>query len=394
MAEVAFPMPDVGEGLAEVELVRWLVSVGDRVQENQPVAEVETDKAVVEMPAPATGRVTWGAPPGQRIRVGEVWLRMEVDAATAVAPSGPDVAVPAAPASPPPASPARVQASPAARRLAQELGVALDEVRGTGPGGRITVDDVQRHAGPRAVTPAGPAEDERIPLRGIRRRMAETMAHSARTIPHVSGFHEVDASALVALRDRLRPRAEAAGVRLTYLPVLVRATVQALQKHPYLNASLDEDAQVIVLKKAYHIGIAVASPQGLVVPVVHHADRLGLLDLARRIEELLALARSGRLSPEQVRGGTFTITNVGPAGGWFGTSLIRPPEVAILGVGRIEDRPVVREGRIVARPILPLTLTFDHRVVDGETALAFVRTLRAVLEAPDGLADVGGPDGE
>ncbi len=388
MAEVEFAMPDVGEGLAEVELVRWLVAVGDHVQENQPIAEVETDKAVVEMPAPATGRLTWqGAQPGQRIRVGQVWVRLEVDAPAGQSPAD----RPAAPPEQPPPSPARVQASPAARRLAQELGVVLEEVRGTGPGGRIMVEDVQRHAAARRPAPV--EEEERVPLRGIRRRMADTMTLSARTIPHVSGFHEVDAAALVAVRERLRPQAEAAGVRLTYLPLLVRATVLALRDHPYLNASLDEDAQVIVLKKAYHIGIAVASPEGLVVPVVHHADRLGILDLARRIEELVARARAGRLSPDQVRGGTFTITNVGPAGGWFGTSLIRPPEVAILGVGRIEERAVVRGGQIVARPILPLTLTFDHRVLDGEAALAFVRTLRGLLEAPDGLVDPGGTDG-
>ncbi|MDR7545538.1 MAG: dihydrolipoamide acetyltransferase family protein [Armatimonadota bacterium] len=395
MAETEFVLPDVGEGLAEVELVRWLVGVGEHVRENQPIAEVETDKAVVEMPAPATGRITWqGAQPGQRIRVGQAWLRMEVVSpadSSAISREGVSQSV-EAPAERQASSSAPVLASPAARRLAQELNVPLESVRGTGPDGRITVEDVQRHAAARG--PAAEAgEVERVLLHGIRRRMAEVMAQSARTIPHVSGFHEIDAAALVALRERLRPQAEAAGVRFTYLPLLVRATVRALQEHPFLNASLDEDGQTILIKKVYHIGIAVASPEGLVVPVVHHADRLGLLDLARRIDELLTLARAGRLSPEQVRGGTFTITNVGPAGGWFGTSLIRPPEVAILGVGRIEDRPVVRDGQIVIRPILPVTLTFDHRVLDGEAALAFVRTLRGQLEAPDGLVAGSQPAG-
>lgn len=392
MPEVAFSMPDVGEGLAEVELIRWLAAVGDTVKENDPIAEVETDKATVEMPAPAKGRITvQGVQPGERIRVGAVWLKMEVVGMAPVT-AAPATAPERAAASPLPAGPAerteRVPASPSTRKVARELGVPIEHVRGSGPGGRIMVEDVERYAAQRPVAPtpapaAPEGEIERVPLRGVRRRIAEAMVLAARSIPHVSGFHEVDAGELVALRERLRPSAETAGVHLTYLPFLVRATVLAVRQHPYLNASLDEDAQEILLKKVYHIGIAVATAEGLLVPVIHHADRLGLLDLARRIDQLIATARAGKLTVQEMRGGTFTITNVGPVGGWFGTSIIRYPEVAILGVGRIEERAVVRSGQFAVRPILPLTLTFDHRVTDGEGALAFVQTLRQHIENPE-----------
>jgi pyruvate dehydrogenase E2 component (dihydrolipoamide acetyltransferase) len=183
----------------------------------------------------------------------------------------------------------------------------------------------------------------------------------------------------------LRSKAESAGVRLTVLPFIVRALVEALEEHPYLNASIDEEAQVILLHKSFNIGIATATDEGLVVPVIHGADRLGVLELARRVEELTSLARRRRLKPEDMRKGTFTITNVGPAGGWFGTSIIRHPESAILGVGRMTERPVVRDGRVMVGTVLPLALTFDHRVIDGDAALAFVQALRERLESPEQL---------
>jgi pyruvate dehydrogenase E2 component (dihydrolipoamide acetyltransferase) len=386
-------MPDVGEGLAEAEVVRWLVDVGDSVQENQPVAEVETDKAIVTMPAPGTGRIAeLAVPVGERVKVGSLLLVMEV----AVASAG---ASPWAPLSERPAAVEAdradhrgfsVQASPVARKLAAEKSVPLERVQGTGPGGRITLEDVQRYARletERNVGWAGsPGPDvERVPLRGLRRRTAEAMAESVRAIPHVCGFHELDALALVSLRRRLKPLAESRGVRLSYLPFLVKASVASLKAHPYLNASLDEEEQVILLKKSYHVGIATATEDGLLVPVIRGAERLGLLAIAREVERLAAAARSRTLRPDELREGTFTITNVGQAGGWFGTSIIRYPEVAILGAGRIEERAVVREGRIVARPILPISLTFDHRVIDGGGALAFVRTLREKLENPEVL---------
>jgi pyruvate dehydrogenase E2 component (dihydrolipoamide acetyltransferase) len=222
---------------------------------------------------------------------------------------------------------------------------------------------------------------ERIPVRGLRRRIAEALTETARTIPHVAGFHEFDAGALVEERAYLQRHAEAAGVRLTYLPFVVKACVEALKQHPYLNASyIDGDDPAILLKKSYNIGIAAATDEGLLVPVLHGADQLDLFEIARRAEQLVMDARERRLTPKDMQHGTFTITNVGQMGGWFGTSIIRAPEAAILGVGKIEDRAVVHQGQIVARPILPIALTFDHRVIDGAEALAFIQTLRHYLE--------------
>ncbi len=405
MARLEFRMPDVGEGLAEVEVVKWLVAVGDPVRENQPVAEVETDKALVTMPAPASGRIReLFVGEGERVKVGALFLSMEVEDETGgVATRKAPVEEPTPPS--PPSSPTRwsradsVLASPAVRKLARQHDVDLESVRGSGPRGRITLDDLKRHvdaldqvepAGVELPSPSGTAiaeemEVERVPLKGLRRRIAEAMAHSARTIPHVTGFHEMDGGPLAALRTTLRSKAESAGVRLTVLPFIVRALVEALEEHPYLNASIDEKAQVILLHKSFNIGIATATDEGLVVPVIHGADRLGVLELARRVEELTSLARRRRLEPEHMRRGTFTITNVGPAGGWFGTSIIRHPESAILGVGRMTERPVVRDGLVTVGTVLPLALTFDHRVIDGDAALAFVQALRERLESPEQL---------
>jgi pyruvate/2-oxoglutarate dehydrogenase complex dihydrolipoamide acyltransferase (E2) component len=399
VAVVEFHLPDIGEGLAEVELVRWYVGVGDQVQENQPIADVESDKAVVTMPAPASGMVTrLCVSEGERVKVGS--LMMVVDGHTSAqavsSEDGGGTAGKADGPSPHPESGRRpadeaIAAAPAARRLANERHIDLRRVTGTGPRGRITVEDVERAAwqAPLAVVDAARREDnvEVVPFRGIRRRIAEAMELSYRTIPHVSGFHEFDAGALVGLHAELKPRAERQGVRLTFLPFIVRATIVALKAQPYLNASLDSANGTILIKKAYHIGVAISAPDGLVVPVLRNADRLGLLDIAREIERVSTAARNRTLVPADLQHGTFTITNVGAQRGWLNTSLIRHPEVAILGIGRIEDRAVVRTGQIVARPIMPLALTFDHRVVDGEQGLGFMLTLRERLEQPHTLLD-------
>ncbi|MBE7554941.1 MAG: 2-oxo acid dehydrogenase subunit E2 [Anaerolineales bacterium] len=411
MARFEFKMPDVGEGLADVEVIAWFVKVGDRVQENQPIADVETDKAIVTMPAPATGRVIeLAAKEGERVKVGAFLLAIETGDEEAkdrggeqagmrreadyFQPSGPPASQPPTPSPQPPS----VLASPVARKLAHDLGIALEEVTGTGPKGRINAEDVQRHAEmlqaakvPAPVAPASapakPVEseaaagDERIPVRGLRRRIAEVLTETARTVPQVVGFHEFDADALVKERAYLQRHAEAVGVRLTYLPFIIKACVEALKQHPYLNACyMDGDDPAILLKKSYNIGIATATDDGLVVPVLHGADQFDLFELARRADELVAAARERRTTPKDMQHGTFTITNVGQMGGWFGTSILRAPEAAILGVGKIEDKAVVRHGQIVARPILPLSLTFDHRVIDGQEALAFIQTLRRYLE--------------
>jgi pyruvate dehydrogenase E2 component (dihydrolipoamide acetyltransferase) len=430
MARFEFIMPDIGEGLADVEVAEWLVKIGDTVEENQPIAEVETDKAFVTMPAPATGKiVAFAAQEGERVKVGELLLVME----TAPPSSSPLQGGEQRGAHPAPvtevsedgeqrATPARqVQASPIARKRARELGVVIEEVVGTGPRGRITIEDVERHAQqsggageqsiedrgsriedrgsrgaifdlpssildplhpstPAPVHPGTPAQVERVPVRGLRRRIAEAMTHSVRTIPHVTGFYELDADALVKERAYLQRHAEAAGIRLGYMPFIIKATVEALKTNPSLNASFDEEENVILLKKVYHIGIAVASDEGLVVPVLHNADKLDLFEIAREADRIVTAAMERRLTPQDMQGGTFTVSNVGPAGGWFGTSIIKYPEAAIIGVGKIEERAVVRAGQIVARPILPISLSFDHRVLDGKEALAFIQTLRYYLE--------------
>lgn len=395
MAVVELRLPDIGEGLAEVELVRWYVVVGDRVEENQPIADVESDKAVVTMPAPASGVVTrLCVNEGERVKVGS--LLMVVDGHTsarsdAQADGDEQPARAGAGAGDTPAGEA-IAAAPAARRLASERQVDLRRVTGTGARGRITVEDVERAATERADATAlsrAPVDDdvEVVAFRGIRRRIAEAMERSHRTIPHVSGFHEFDAEALVHLHIELRPQAERLGVRLTFLPFIVQAAIAALKAQPYLNASLDEQNGTILLKKAYHIGVATSAPDGLVVPVLKNADRLGLFEIAREIERLSKAARGRTLAPADLQGGTFTITNVGALRGWLNTSLIRQPEVAILGIGLIEDRAVVRGGQVVARPVMPLALTFDHRVVDGEQGLGFMLTLREYLEQPQKLLD-------
>jgi pyruvate dehydrogenase E2 component (dihydrolipoyllysine-residue acetyltransferase) len=403
VARREFVLPDIGEGLADVEVLKWMVGVGDHINENALLAEIETDKAVVQMPAPASGRIVeLRVREGERIAVGAVWLVMEVagtDEAAGVetAHSQPQARVDGTGVTRGPATAPRsdgaVRASPVARKTAESLGVDLASVAGTGPGGRITVEDIKAAAGAQRVAlstpmqPAAsqPASEERIPVRGIRRRIAEAMLHSVRTIPHVTGFQEFDAAELVRLRDRLKPQAERAGVRLTFVPFVVKATVLGLKAHPYLNAIFDEDEPAIVLKKTYNIGVAAATPGGLLVPVIRDADRMGLLDIARRATDLAEAARGQRVLPADLAGGTFTITNVGPAHGWFGTSIIRHPEVAILGIGRIEERPVVRDGQIVARPVMPVSLSFDHRVIDGEEGLAFLATVRELIENPERL---------
>lgn len=405
MARFEFQMPDVGEGLADVEVLAWFVKIGDTVEENQPIADVETDKAIVTMPAPATGQVIeLAAKEGERVKVGAFLLAIETDNKDARTRSEVDAASnPQSPISYPQPSnvptsqPATVLASPVARKLAQDLGLKLEDVTGTGPRGRINAKDVQRHADIRQAAKVAPVqadliglsnlsglpttEDERIPVRGLRRRIAEALSETARMVPHVAGFHEFDADALVKERAYLQRHAEATGLRLTYLPFIIKACIEALKQHPYLNSSyIDGDDPAIVLKKIYNIGIATATDEGLVVPVLHGADQFDLFELARRADALVAAARERKATPKDMQNGTFSITNVGQMGGWFGTSIIRAPEAAILGIGKIEEKAVVRNGQIVARPILPISLTFDHRVIDGQDGLAFIQTLRRYLE--------------
>ncbi|HEY6114333.1 MAG TPA: dihydrolipoamide acetyltransferase family protein [Candidatus Dormibacteraeota bacterium] len=388
MARYEFRLPDIGEGLAEAELAKWLVAVGDTVSEDQPVVEMMTDKATVELPAPGAGVVVeQRASEGDTVRTGAVLYVLETEARIGASSPASQPQEPPLDASPPgagPGQPSGVLAPPAVRKLARELGVDLARVKGSGPGGRVSAEDVQRHAAAPAATRPDPAgsDGRHLPLRGVQKRMAETMALSARTIPHVTGFHEVDARDFVELASRLRRSAEAGGRRFPFDTLLVRAAAIALRRHPIFNASLDDQAGDIVMHDVVNIGVATATRDGLIVPVVKGADKRDLDDLAAEVDRVAGAAREGKASLQDLQHGTFTISNTGAWRGGFGTSLIRPPEVAIVAFGRVEERAVVRAGAVVARPVMPMSVTFDHRVIDGEQGLSFALTLRELIEDP------------
>ena len=396
MPRFEFRLPDIGEGLAEAEVGKWLVAIGDHVVEDQPVVEMMTDKATVELPSPGAGVVVeHRAEEGDIVKTGAVLYVLETEVQINIAYHGPAASEARE------ASPTRtatempgVLAPPAVRKLARELGVDLATLQGTGPGGRISVNDVQIAAANRqssALTASPPiAAGQRIKLRGVRKRMAETMAVSARSIPHVTGFHELDAGEFAELVSRLRREAEARGARFHFDTLLVRATAIALRRHPIFNASLDAEKGEIVMHEDVNIGVATATPDGLIVPVVKRADRLDLDRLEAEVDRVAGAARDGKASVADLQGGTITISNTGAWRGGFGTSLIRPPEVALIAFGRIEPKVVVREGTVLSRPVMPMSVTFDHRVIDGEQGLTFALTLRALIEDPAQLEQGAG----
>ncbi len=393
-----FRFPDVGEGITEGEIVRWLVKEGDEVQADQTLAEIETDKAVVEMPSPYAGTVLkLHFKEKDLVKVGQALVTIgEKGESLAAGPPEPHLAVrpAAAGAAPAPGRPGEVLATPKVRALARELGIDIAAVKGTGPDGRITEDDVRA---PRPV----PAEKapaikikakydlygnlERIPLRGVRRATAKKMRESLDHAAHVTHCDEADAGPIDALREKMKPEVEAGGAKLTYLPFIVKALIEALKLHPTLNATLDEDENEIVVKKYYNIGIAVDVPDGLIVPVVKFADQKSVADIAAEIQALAKAARERTLDLADLKGGTFSITNVGVIGGDFATPIINYPEVAILATMKIADRARVADGAVVVRKTLPLCLAFDHRVVDGAEAARFTKDLIRFLETPESL---------
>ncbi len=405
-----FPLPDIGEGIHEGEIVRWLVPEGATVVEDDPVVEVMTDKATVEIPAPASGVVSRQlVAEGETAKVGSVLFVIEDGSAPAserapAAAAAPPAADPvAAPVSTAPAAPAggKVLAAPATRRLARELGVDLGAIPGTGPKGRIRPDDVRAAAQanaapsasatapPRAVPtpPSFPAftdghEVEEIPFRGIRRKTAEAMSRSKNTAAHFSVVEEVDCTELVAARARAREVAEGQGIKLTYMPYIMKAVAIGLQEFPQLNAELDEGKQIIRVKKYVNLGIAVDSPQGLVVPVVRDAHRKGLLQLAAELAEVAGRARSGALKPADFKDSTFSITNAGNLGGTLATPIINFPEVAILGVHAMRRLPRCVGEEILPRQVMNLSISIDHRLVDGADGVRFLVRVRDLLEAP------------
>ncbi|MBI5577232.1 MAG: 2-oxo acid dehydrogenase subunit E2 [Deltaproteobacteria bacterium] len=382
-------LPDVGEGVAEGEIVRWLVAEGAAVREDDLLVEVLTDKANIEIPSPVKGvlsRIL--ARPGRIVKVGEVIALIETEA-EAARPSVPEKSAeppsatvhPAAPAGHPPHE-GDVLATPAVRKLAKDLGVDLSRISGTGPSGRVTEDDIRKAAA--ASAPGGGPEgrEDRIPFRGRRKMAARKMVLSKTTVPHALLVDEADATNLLAMRGSLREIGEREGVKITVLPFIIQAVVTALRTHPAMNASLDEERGEIVRKKEYNMGMAVDAESGLVVPVIRDAGEKTIVELAREIERLAEAARAEKLSLSDVTGSTFTVTSVGSIGGLFSYPVINVPEAAILGVHKIVRRPVVREGEVVARDMMYLSLSFDHRLIDGGTATRFMNDVIRLLEAP------------
>jgi pyruvate dehydrogenase E2 component (dihydrolipoamide acetyltransferase) len=449
-----FALPDLGEGLTEAEIVKVLVREGDVISEDAPLLEVETDKATVEIPSPFSGRVAGiHVQPGQTVKVGQVLVTFEDASVGSSAPgrgAGGGVPKPEnydrfrhAPPGPPtrrqPSSAAEasggaarvdsagsgggaaavaarvgpVPATPATRRLARELRVDLARVRATGPGGRVTDDDVRAASGGAERRPVAPAEKtaehvvakplktisaepalpkfeqwgpvERQPLSHLRRTIAERMTLSATVIPHVTHFDRADVTELDAIIRRNADAARERGIALTLTSFLMKAAALALREHPTFNASLDAAAGELIVKRYCHLGVAVATERGLIVPVIRDVDQKPLVELQKELAALAQRVREGKATLEDLRGGTFTITNIGALGGTGAIPIINYPEVAILGVARAREEAVVRDGRIVPRTLLPISLTFDHRVADGADGARFATAIVRRLERPEQL---------
>ena len=409
MAEREFLLPDLGEGLEEAEIVQWLVAEGDEITLNQPLVEVNTAKALVEIPSPLAGKVvTLHGAEGEVVFVGKPLVTIEVEGAApasegrdsppAEKPKRTPVLVgygveeeePAAAAAP--AARAKragkggpVPASPPVRRLAKELGVDLSTVTGSGPDGRVTREDVEKAAEGTAGTSPAPRRtegEERIPVRGTRRLIAEKMARSAREIPHVTTFLTVDGFYLDQFRRELQ---EQSGERISPLPIVVRALVDACREHRMLNASFDSEAHEIVLHASVNVGIATDTERGLMVPVVRDAQDKGVVQIAKDIATLTKRAREGKSTPDELVGSTITVSNVGSFGAEYGTPIINYPEAAILAIGVMELRALVVDGEIEARPAMTLSLSFDHRLIDGAEAGRAMRFMADILESPFSL---------
>ncbi|MGA8303708.1 MAG: dihydrolipoamide acetyltransferase family protein [Thermoplasmata archaeon] len=433
-----FRLPDIGEGVAEGEVVQWYVREGDTVREDAPLVSVLTDKANVEIPSPKAGRVTKiHAAVGEKVKVGGLLVtiepggeatptatpdsaaRMAGRSGTGATSTPPDT--PKAPPSTPPPGPktvpsatagsstgSRVAASPYLRRLATERGIDLSKVKGSGPDGRITEGDLgsapvpggdSRPPDSEASTPATqppmlppPDSDaisdvaERIPIRGLRRVIAEHMVEATHRPAPFTYVEEVDVTELVILRDKMAKHVEKQGTRLSYLPFIVKGVVAGLKAHPRMNATMDDARNELVIRSAYHIGIATAAPDGLIVPVVRHAEQKSLTEIAREIQDLAERGRQGKLTRTELSGSTFTITSLGALGGVLATPILNYPEVGIVGVHKISRRPVYRsDGSIGPADLMNLSVTLDHRVLDGIEGAQFLATVKTYLEDPHQL---------
>jgi pyruvate dehydrogenase E2 component (dihydrolipoamide acetyltransferase) len=415
-----FHLPDLAEGMTEAEIVSWKVQVGDSVAMDQPLVEVMSDKATVEIPSPRAGKMSsLNYKEGDMCAVGAVLFVIDEGggngvatgavAATAPAASAP-LAVPAPPTSAPVAVPAaaaasvaapgaKVLATPGTRRLARELGIDIRTVAGSGKRGRVTSDDVRAARGGAiasapAAAAAAPAPthapvsipvsggEQRVPFRGMRKRISDNMARSVHTAAHFTYVEEVDVTELVELRSRAKERGAERGVNVTYLPFIMKAVVAALKKWPALNASLDESTQEIVYKHYYHLGIAAQGPNGLMVTVVRDADRRSIFDTAAEVQRLGQAVQDGTATRDELSGSTFTISSLGKLGGVLATPIINFPEVGIMGVHKIEQKPAVRDGEIVARYLMNLSISLDHRLVDGWDGAMFLQEVKTLLEDP------------
>ncbi|CAH0301424.1 dihydrolipoamide acetyltransferase family protein [Pseudomonas mediterranea] len=409
-------MPDIGEGIAEVELAAWHVKVGDLVTEDQVLADVMTDKAMVDIPSPVHGRViALGGEPGEVMAVGSELIRIEVEGAgnlkeSAQAPAAAPAAEPAPSKAPEPVAekpvaaprPARQPqapvardpderplASPAVRKHALDLGIQLRLVQGSGPAGRVLHEDLEAYLAQGPSTPAkggsGYAErhdEQQVPVIGMRRKIAQRMQEATQRAAHFSYVEEIDVTALEELRVHLNEKYGASRGKLTLLPFLARALVVALRDFPQMNARYDDEAQVITRSGAVHVGVATQSDVGLMVPVVRHAEARSLWDCAAEISRLATAARNGKASRDELSGSTITLTSLGALGGIVSTPVLNLPEVAIVGVNKIVERPVVIRGQVVIRKMMNLSSSFDHRVVDGMDAAQFIQALRGLLEQP------------
>jgi len=402
---VEFKFPDLGEGITEGEIKKWLVKVGDVVKEDQSLAEVETDKAVVEVPSPEAGKILrLDHDEGDLVRVGEVLAVIGEEGEEPAAKKVPEEAPEKAPAETvkkresvsvvgelPEEEP--VKALPKVRKLAKELGVDLVEIKGTGPGKRITEEDVRKAIPGKEVKERRPKKVpkfdmygwiDRRPLKGVRRTIANRMPEWQAKMAQVTSMDVVDVTKLVELREsRKEEVAKQRGVKLTYMPFVIKAVVEALKEHPILNSALDEEGEEIIIKKYYNIGVAVATEDGLIVPVVKGADQKSILELAEEVRKLAEQAQARKLDLADLKGGTFTITNYGVFGGTYGTPIINYPEAAILGTGKIMDQPMVVNGEVKVRKVMHLSLTFDHRILDGAEAAQFMNALMRYLEEPE-----------
>ena len=387
-----FVLPDLGEGITEGEIRKWIVREGEAVDEHQTVLEIETDKAIVEVPSPKKGTVLKiKKEEGDIAKVGETLMTIALEGEAAEqkpwgegkrAERPKSVSVVGVLPEEEEERKAEVLAPPAVRALARELGIRLETLKGSGPSGSITPEDVKRGAEKLVAAEDRLGPVERIPIKGLRRTIARNLMIAQKTTVSVTSMDEADITELWDLREREKKALQAKGIHLTFFPFFIKAVQHSLAEHPLLNASVDEAKEEIIVKKYYNIGVAVDTLEGLMVPVIRDAGKKTILELAAEIQELSRKARERKITLDEMKGSTFTITNYGHFGVIFATPVINYPDVAILGTGKISDKPWVKDGQILIRKILPLSLTFDHRVTDGADASLFLSKIINYLEDP------------